>query len=422
MISNTIWSLAGKVVAMFFITLLDIIIARSLPVQDYAEWVYFFSILTMLFYVGWMGINVSVKVFVSKNIDITDRDNCILASLQLRAIISFILLIIIFLFVPRLSIYLGYPNKYPELYILLVVSAVLVSLNSFTEFFKELFIGLQKYKELFIITVCEYGTYFFFSIITLFILKNVYAVAVGYFVGGICILILGFCILKTSIGFRYSNTNIKYKDYLKPIMKYALPIAVISFGTLILVEMDTFMIGLLSSKEEVAVYNIVKNLCTKAAHVNYALTVGTVTTFSVLTNENVKEKKQLFQKVYRVDLLITVIISVAMFTLGPFAILTLYGEKYIGAQTIFRLLIPYYALYGMSNFCSSFLDFRGKAKLRSICYISVILINFMLNFLWIPNYGAKGAAIATDLSLIPYTIFATISSFKQFDLKKVQSR
>ena len=174
------------------------------------------------------------------------------------------------------------------------------------------------------------------------------------------------------------------------------------------------MLGLFSTKAEVAAYSIVKNLCSKATHVNYALTVGTVTSLSVITAENFEEKKREFHKVYRVNLWITIIVSAALMFIGPAAILFLYGAKYAEAGIIIRLLVPYYAMQGISNFCSAFLDFRGKARLRSICYVSIIIINLLLNYLWIPLYGAKGAALATDLSLIPYTVFVIISSFRQF--------
>jgi len=414
LINNTIWSLSGKIAAMLFTVLLDIIIARFLTVGEYAEWVYFFSILTMLFYIGWLGINASAKVYVSKTAGVTDRANCIGASLILRTGVSIAVGILIIIIMPLLSVHLGYPDKYPELKTLLQMSAFLVILNSFTEFFKEICIGLEKYKNLFLISVCEYGGYLLFSILTLCISHNVRSVAFGYMISGTGILFLGMGILQRDAGFRYSHMDTAYKEYIKPVLKYALPIAVIGLGSLVLIEMDTFMLGLFSTKAEVAAYSIVKNLCSKATHVNYALTVGTVTSLSVITAENFEEKKREFHKVYRVNLWITIIVSAALMLIGPAAILFLYGTKYAEAGIIIRLLVPYYAMQGISNFCSAFLDFRGKARLRSICYVSIIIINLLLNYLWIPLYGAKGAALATDLSLIPYTVFVIISSFRQF--------
>lgn len=414
LIKNTSYSLLGKIIAMLFLVLLDVIAARMLSVENYAEWVFFFSILTMLFYVGWMGINTSAKVYVSKCVEARERDNCIRASLMLRTVFSIIIAILIIIIMPRVAGYLGYPYKYPELKTLLCMAAILVFFNSFTEFFKEIFIGLQKYKNLFIITACEYGGYFLFSVIMLLYSSVVQSIALGYAVSGICIFFLGFFLLRNEIGFWYKNTDIHYKKYIAPVLKYAFPVAVISFGALILVEMDTFMLGLFSTKAEVANYSIAKSFCSKATHVNYALTVGTMTTFSVLTAENIIEKRKQFNKLNKINLLITFGISSVMVVFSTIAIVMLYGEEYRAAGTIMRLLVPYYALYSISNFYSTFLDFRGKATFRSICYISIIIINLALNYLLIPIYGAKGAAIATDISMVPYTVLVTIGAFKQF--------
>lgn len=415
LLKNTTYSLLGKVFAMLLLVLLDIVAARMLSVENYAEWVFFFSVLTMLFYAGWMGINSSAKVFVSKCNLITERNNCIRASFFLRITASIFFSLLIVIIMPNLARYLGYPTKYPGLKGLLQMAAILVFFNSLTEYFKEVFIGLQKYKSLFVITVCEYAGYLLFSFVLLLQISETSSIALGYALSGVCIFILGFIILKYNVHFDYNNTDKNYKEYIIPIIKYALPIALISLGGLILVEMDTFMLGLLSSKIEVATYSIAKNFCSKATHVNYALTVGTMTSFSILTNDNISAKKAQFQKIKKINFKITIAIAFIMLMLSTISIKLLYGDGYIQAGLTMRLLLPYYALYSISNFYSSFLDFAGKAKFRSICYLSIIILNLGLNWLLIPLYGARGAAIATDISLLPYTILVRIVALKQFE-------
>ena len=103
-----------------------------------------------------------------------------------------------------------------------------------------------------------------------------------------------------------------------------------------------------------------------------------------------------------------------MFLFSTIAVSVFYGIEYKMAGVVMRFLIPYYALYSISNFYGSFLDFRQQAKFRSICFISVIVINLTLNYLLIPIYGAEGAAIATDISLIPYTLAVTVCAFLEF--------
>ena len=170
------------------------------------------------------------------------------------------------------------------------------------------------------------------------------------------------------------------------------------------------MLGILSTKLQVANYGIAKNLCTKAAHVNYALTVGSMTSFSVLTVANIKEKSSKLMKAGGLNALISVVIAGAFLLLGTFMITILYGAEYSEAGEILKYLVPYYVMYGISSFFATFLDFQGKAKTRSICYCTVVMLNFILNLLLIPKFGAIGAAVATSLSLVPYTVLVIVAT------------
>lgn len=411
-LKNISSSLAGKLMAMLFLTLLDIFAARLLAVEEYAEWVYFFSILTMMFYVGWFGINVSTKVFISKSIDERDRVNCLKASILLRLVASIIIAIIIEIVMPVVSIYLGYPDKYPDLKWLLQFSAILVFLNSFTELFKEINIGTNKFKNLFVVIVTEYIGYFLFSVAALYLSKNVKGIAVGYAISGILVGVIAFCMLYGEHNKYFDLIDDSYKTKILPILKYAVPIALISFSGMVLVEMDTFMLGMLGTKEDVAVYSIAKNLSTKASHINNAITIGVMTSFSVIDYKNVFEKKKKFQKASLMNIGATIFVAAMFLIFARIAISILYGETYIKASIILRLLVVYYALYGISNFYSTFLDFRNKAGIRSVCYLIAAVVNLMLDFLWIPRYGAYGAVLATELSLLPYTIFVIIITMR----------
>ena len=55
LLTNIIWSFVAKLFAMVFYFLADIFYARFLGVNNYAEWVFFFSIANMAFCVGWFG-------------------------------------------------------------------------------------------------------------------------------------------------------------------------------------------------------------------------------------------------------------------------------------------------------------------------------------------------------------------------------
>ena len=202
------------------------------------------------------------------------------------------------------------------------------------------------------------------------------------------------------------------KETTRKIIRYALPIAAMGMGGAILLEMDVFMLGVMSTKEQLSVYSIAKQWCTKAIHVNQILITGVMTTFSVLNNANIVEKYVKFKKVSLVNVVITVIAMLAMIFVLPHILIILYGAEYREVIPVLKMLTFYYGLYGVSTFYATFLDFQNKAKTRSLYYFSIIIINLLLNFLLIPKYGAKGATISTIVSLIPYTICVYVESSK----------
>lgn len=402
-LKNVSWTFMAKIVAMLFAVMLDILLARLLGIEAYAEWTFFYTTVSIMFYLAWFGINQSVKVFVSKQTTIQDRNVCICSGLILRTIVSLIFATIIIVYSEKIAVIFGYPEKYSHLLFLYKFAGALVICSCFTEFFKELCIGLQKYKSLFGITLTEFGTNFIFGLAGAYLLKNVIGVALGYLISGIILLIVGFSQLN-SVQYRSKDMKSNFHKMMGKIFKYALPLAVTGISGMILTEMDIFMLGIISTKQQVSIYSIAKQLCSKAAHLNYALATGTLTSFAVINTANRENKKTELKRLSNLNLLITGIVVIAFVVTGPFLIRILYGDDYRFAGNVVIWLMPYYILYSISTFFSIFLDFQGKASVRSICYSSVLVINFILNWILIPKYGAVGACIATGVSLVPYVL------------------
>lgn len=407
LLKNVSWTFIAKIVAMIFAFMLDILLARILGVDDYAEWTFFYTTVTMMFYLTWFGINSSVKVLVSKQTTDLDTSVCIRAGLILRTLVSLIFSVVVMACSKQIAIIFGYPEKYSNLLFLYKCAGTMMFLNSFAEFFKELNIGLQKYRNLFWVTLNEFGWNFLLGTLGACLMKNVIGVACGYIVSGIIVLFVGyFGIGKMQYDRKRAGT--KYREMLKEIFRYALPLAVTGIGGMILTEMDTFMLGIISTKQQVSIYSIAKQLCSKAAHINYALATGTLTSLSVINAANRQVKEAELKRISKVNLLITGFVAAGFIIAGPFAINILYGNAYQGAGTIVVWLVPYYILYSISTFFSMFLDFQGRAGVRSMCYCLVLVINFILNCMLIPKYGAVGASIATGMSLLPYALIVVI--------------
>lgn len=415
-LKNISFSLVGKAIAMILWLCFDIIAVRMLSVKEYAEWAFFYSILTMCFYVGWFGINASTKVNISHEKPINLR-NSIYTSLIIRLVCSMILTAVMLAVMPRISYVLGYPHKYENLRTLFLILPFIVLFNSIAEYNKHLFIGLESFLFVFIVTVTEYTGFLIFGYIMLKIRNDNIGLALACLIGELFAAIVGICSIFST--YKVERKMVIDKKLVINILKYSLPIAFLSLGGLILMEMDTFMLGIMSDAESISSYSIAKNICAKATHVNYALTVGVMTSFAIIEDEYYKKKK-MFMKASIMNIITAVVVSICLFVFANIIIFILYGSKYPNSGSLIRTLTIYYVLYAVSNFYNSFLDFRNKAGIRCIFYLSVIIINIVLNYLWIPTYGAEGAAMATILSLVPYTIMVILQTKHEWKISKIR--
>lgn len=410
LINNVGWSFLAKILAMILYFFADIFYARILGVEGYAEWAYFFSICNMTFYIGWFGINLSFKVNISKS---DCKESCLGAALPIRCLVSFFVAVLVIVLASPLAIKIGYPYPYKNLKCLLYILSGMVFFNSLTDFFKQMYIGVQAYKNLCIITFVEYFSYGFFSVIFLIICRNPISIAIGYCIGGSVILICNILAVYRKYNTKVIYKNRKNKELQISIIKYAIPLISTSIGGLILTEMDTMMLGIFSIKEQVSLYSIVKMLVSQSVNINMAIWTGTIGSISIITKDNFKEKNRQFEKVNKINIIVSLFICICFVIFGKYAICLVYGNKYGAVGGIIIRLIPYQFLYCVSSLKANFLDFMGCAKRRSIWYISVIVINMVLNYLLIPVYGANGAAIASSISLIPYTLYCI------YDVKKI---
>jgi len=415
-LQNISYSLAGKLIGFIALIGFDIVIARRLGVEEYAEWTYFFSLITMLFYVGWLGINAATKISVSKCSDYNEKKCYLKYGFSLRFITSIIIGISLMVALNSIKSYLGFPDKYQSLNLLIMFTGPLIFFNSYTEFYKEVLMGLEKFSRLFLVTIIEYGGYFLFTFCLLLKSTSVVMVAVAYCLSGLLVFVVGLAVLirECKILKIVDKGFMAKKKYVCDIAKQAIPLFLVGIGIVILIEIDTLMLGMLSSKEEIAIYNIAKSFNSKAAHINYSISVGGMTSFAIVAASQYKEKRKQFNNICTINILITVMVSIILFWVAPLFIEISYGKEYSGAVIVTRNLVPYYCMYAISVFFSTFLDFRGMAKERGGVYIFMITIDVVLNWMLIPLYGANGAAIATTISLAPYTIFVILLTKKEW--------
>lgn len=411
---NTFLSLASKAVAMIFYFTADILVARILPVNEYGEWSFFYSTISIAFWIVLFGINTSSKVYIAgSREDSFLQGRYIRASVMLRFLVS---LTFVFVFAagsrPLADLW-GYPEKYPHLSLLLLAGSLHLFTYSFCDYFKELYVGLVNFKNIFWLTLTEFGGYLVFGVGFLLVFSSVVALELAYIAATGAAMLLGFFFLKKCSVPKKSEPG-TLKNLMFAVLKYSLPILVASAGISMIWEIDTVMIGMLGNGEDVAYYAVAKNLCSKATHISFAICTGTMTPFALINRENAPEKSRLFRRLIGLNGILILFVSAMFLLLGPVTIKTLYGPGFVNAITILIALIPAYMAHSQALFFSALLDYQKRALNRFVCFCVVLVLKILLNVILLPQYGSLGAAFATSAALVAYVLMLGAESVKIF--------
>ncbi len=423
MVKNTVYSLSSKAVAMLLFMITDIIVARCLTYEDYGEWTYYYSIVSILYVVARLGINSSSQVFVASRVDKEEKKKYLVYGLRTRAVSSLIFGALLLIIMPQIAGLFGYPEKYSNIKNLFIYMPLLVVGNSMVDYFKSIFVGTSEFKKVFWLTIYEYFGIILLGASCVILTENVIYLNIGYVISYIIVTALGYRMMLTTVGKKIKSEEKKEKkEFVKNILKYAIPVMLTSFVSVLLMDMDTFMLGIMCPKGESGIYAIPKSLLTKATNFSLSISSSTMVAFAVVTHEEAKKKKKSFTKINLFNFGCVVAICVGFLLLGKIFIKILYGEKYIASVGILFTLLPYFLLFSLSVFPATYLNYQKLAH-KSLTYnIIMFVCNLVLNLILIPKYGPMGAAIATSVSIVPYTVLLYISAYKDFKMKEKEGR
>lgn len=89
--------------------------------------------------------------------------------------------------------------------------------------------------------------------------------------------------------------------------------------------------------------------------------------------------------------------------LSELLIVFLFGSDYRESATVIVWLLPGIVSFGYSRILANYLAGIGKPGLNAYRAIGSLIVNLILNIMWLPIYGVIGAAMATSVS---YTLSA----------------
>lgn len=186
------------------------------------------------------------------------------------------------------------------------------------------------------------------------------------------------------------------KVHVKPIITlFASSIAISIY-----VMLDTLMLGIQSSYEEVGYYNCAMHIIKALLPITTALSTVAIPKVSVyMKSDDIQQINSLMTKSLSIVSLLAFPIMLGIIMIAPVFVPLFFGNQFYGTIVPMQIGAGLIVAIGLNNLNGiQILIGMGKDK-QFLTSVSIgALVNFTLNLFLIPYYGASGAAIASVIA------------------------
>jgi O-antigen/teichoic acid export membrane protein len=308
------------------------------------------------------------------------------------------------------------PDKFINKYLLSLLS--LVSILIFTRssiITLTTFLRAEQKTKLYnlILIVRRLGSLSISILLVFYLIKGLHGFYFGQIVSSAIILCFLIYLYRSEITKDFTSFSL---SLLKDSIKFGFPLIWAELGHLILNYADRYLIQFYLGSVSLGLYTAGYNLATHVTEaIMYPINYAMVPIYmNILVNKGEEPTREFFSKLFKYFLLIIIPITFGFMAIGEDLIAFLASVKYIKAHIIFPYVIIGQSVYASSIILNSGLFIRKKTHIVTMVMIGACLLNIALNTLLIPHFGIVGAAQATLISSIFYTILITYFAFKEF--------
>ena len=165
-------------------------------------------------------------------------------------------------------------------------------------------------------------------------------------------------------------------------------------------QIDQVMLGNMLDTASVGYYSAALKISTIWSILPSTL----IQSISPILYEDAKSSRNKFlhrlSQSYSIIFWLNVVYSVFVTIFARQLILLLYGKEYLAGVNALRIVVWYYGISTMSMLTQVYLANENKNKYMNVFCFAGLIVDVVLNGIWIPKYGINGAAFATLITQI----------------------
>jgi O-antigen/teichoic acid export membrane protein len=374
-----------------FTFIIFLLLAKNFAYENYGEVVTIFTIATIISTIFDFGL----PVYLHREIAISQQNSSIIFS---NIFLLYLFILVLYAGI-NFSVFLIFYSKTPFLFFLIICSSIYLS--SLANVCNRALAGKLDFRNQFI----SFGISRLFILI--FFLSGLYvfdfdlnSLLITILIGFFLHLILLFWFLdNNNINLKFSSFNLKY---IKIVIKTSIPLGAAIIINFLYDKVDVVIISKLLDYSKVALYNVGYGIYKTSSLAFTFLLVGGFTRISFLSRN--RKGIYLFLKKYSFLIgIISIITGILLILFSKQIIHIFYSYKYNDSTIILKILSLGTLALGLNNLTGIILN--GIGLFKAVMYITLfgLIINIILNILFIPAYGILASSVITVIT--EYIIF-----------------
>jgi len=393
---NDIFStFSSRIIAAIFALILSILIARVLgpAVKGYLSVISLIGTVCLL--LGALGIN-------SFNIYLAAKDKNKIKSLfansfwfsLVMSLICIGLIFVLYQFFPL--IFRNIPPKH--LFIYLFSLPFLFFFNVTTP----ILAGEQKFKFYnFFIIFYPFLNLVFIGLLLIFHLYNLKYLVAAYSLTNIIVGVLTLILVKPK---NQDNLNFDFGLF-KQTLDYGLKIYLAGIFALLVLKVDLYMVNFFRGATEAGLYSLVSSTGDVFFLLPYSIAFILLPR---ITPQEHEDKVHSIIKYFKFTLIISLLLSLGVVFLIKPVVIFLFGQRFLPSAETIIIILPGLICWSLVTILGQYFAATKYNFKIIIGWIIAFLLNIILNFIYIPQFGMKAAAVTSDIAYLFILIYIFI--------------